>query len=165
MGEAIDGPDEMSIYAPRIITLKIPVDKIGEVIGPKGKVINQIQDDTGADITIEDDGTIYVGADQADKAGRHAMINAIANPTNPERAATVPRHGCQDHRLRRLRRAAAGQGRPVAHLQAAPTRRGQRVENVEDVLSVGQKIQVEINEIDDRGKLSLVPVVEETVTA
>ena len=47
MREAIDGPDEMSIYAPRIITMKIPVDKIGEVIGPKGKVINQIQDDTG----------------------------------------------------------------------------------------------------------------------
>ena len=68
MREAIDGPDEMSIYAPRIITMKIPVDKIGEVIGPKGKVINQIQDDTGAEISIEDDGTIYVGADQADKA-------------------------------------------------------------------------------------------------
>ena len=49
-------------YAPRIITIKIPVDKIGEVIGPKGKMINSIQDDTGAEITIEDDGTIYIGA-------------------------------------------------------------------------------------------------------
>ena len=68
MQEAIDGPDEMSVYAPRIITVKIPVDKIGEVIGPKGKVINQIQDDTGAEISIEDDGTIYIGADRADKA-------------------------------------------------------------------------------------------------
>ena len=63
MGEAIDVPDEMSQYAPRIITVRIPVDKIGEVIGPKGKIINQIQDDTGANISIEDDGTIYVGAD------------------------------------------------------------------------------------------------------
>jgi polyribonucleotide nucleotidyltransferase len=62
MREAIDAPDAMSDYAPRIITIKIPVDKIGEVIGPKGKIINQIQADTGADISIEDDGTIYVGA-------------------------------------------------------------------------------------------------------
>ena len=51
MAEAIDGPDEMSLFAPRIITIHIPVDKIGEVIGPKGKVINQIQDDTGAQIS------------------------------------------------------------------------------------------------------------------
>ena len=88
MREAIDGPDEMSIYAPRIITMKIPVDKIGEVIGPKGKVINQIQDDTGAEISIEDDGTIYVGADQAEKAeAARTMINAIANPTNPEKVS------------------------------------------------------------------------------
>src|SRR6202041_4210902 len=62
MSEAIDAPGEMSPQAPRIITLKVPVDKIGEVIGPKGKMINSIQDDTGAEITIEDDGTIYVGA-------------------------------------------------------------------------------------------------------
>src|SRR3712207_2577641 len=81
MREAIDRPDEMSPYAPRIITVKIPVDKIGEVIGPKGKMINQIQDDTGAEITIEDDGTIYVGADSGEKAeAARAQINAIANP-------------------------------------------------------------------------------------
>jgi len=59
MNEAIDGPDEMSPFAPRIISVKIPVDQIGAVIGPKGKIINQIQDETGADISIEDDGTIY----------------------------------------------------------------------------------------------------------
>ena len=64
MNEAIDVPDEMSPFAPRIISIKIPVDKIGEVIGPKGKMINQIQDETGAEITIEDDGTIYIGADR-----------------------------------------------------------------------------------------------------
>jgi len=62
MNEAIDEPDEMSPYAPRVLSVKIPVDKIGEVIGPKGKMINQIQADTGADITVEDDGTIYIGA-------------------------------------------------------------------------------------------------------
>ncbi|HVE64619.1 MAG TPA: polyribonucleotide nucleotidyltransferase, partial [Mycobacteriales bacterium] len=68
MLEEIDGPAEMSPYAPRILTEKIPVDKIGEVIGPKGKVINQIQADTGADLTIEDDGTIYIGATDGLKA-------------------------------------------------------------------------------------------------
>ena len=85
MNEAIDEPDEMSPYAPRVIIVKIPVDKIGEVIGPKGKMINQIQDDTGADITIEDDGTIYIGATDGPSAeAARATINAIANPTMPE---------------------------------------------------------------------------------
>ncbi|MGZ5389141.1 MAG: polyribonucleotide nucleotidyltransferase, partial [Aeromicrobium sp.] len=85
MSEAISAPDEMSLYAPRILTIKIPVDKIGEVIGPKGKVINQIQDDTGAQISLEDDGTVYVGADNGEAAeAARAMINSIANPTMPE---------------------------------------------------------------------------------
>ncbi|HEX6876081.1 MAG TPA: polyribonucleotide nucleotidyltransferase, partial [Nocardioidaceae bacterium] len=68
MAEAISAPEEMSLHAPRIITVKVPVDKIGEVIGPKGKVINQIQDDTGAQISIEDDGTIYIGATNGESA-------------------------------------------------------------------------------------------------
>ena len=85
MLEAIDAPDEMSQYAPRIITVKIPVDKIGEVIGPKGKMINSIQDDTGAEITIEDDGTIYIGATDGPSAdAARDVINAIANPHMPE---------------------------------------------------------------------------------
>ncbi|MGH3974260.1 MAG: polyribonucleotide nucleotidyltransferase, partial [Pseudonocardiaceae bacterium] len=59
MAQAIAGPDEMSSYAPRVTAIKIPTDKIGEVIGPKGKMINSITEETGADISIEDDGTIY----------------------------------------------------------------------------------------------------------
>ncbi|MGN6753228.1 MAG: polyribonucleotide nucleotidyltransferase, partial [Intrasporangium sp.] len=85
MAEAIDMPDEMSPYAPRIITIKVPVDKIGEVIGPKGKMINQIQDDTGAEISIEDDGTVFIGATDGPSAeAARAAINAIANPQMPE---------------------------------------------------------------------------------
>src|SRR6201995_2929816 len=68
MEAAIEGPGEMSLNAPRIITMRVPVDKIGEVIGPKGKVINQIQDDTGAQISIEDDGTVYIGATNGEAA-------------------------------------------------------------------------------------------------
>jgi polyribonucleotide nucleotidyltransferase len=71
--------------APRIITVQIPVDKIGEVIGPKGKVINEIQDETGADISIDDDGTVYIGSDEGAKAEEAKQrINAIANPHVPE---------------------------------------------------------------------------------
>ena len=81
MNQAISSPDEMSLLAPRIISIKVPVDMIGAVIGPKGKMINQIQDETGADITIEDDGTIYIGATEGSAAeAAKAQINAIANP-------------------------------------------------------------------------------------
>jgi len=166
MREAIDGPDEMSVYAPRIITLKIPVDKIGEVIGPKGKVINQIQDDTGADITIEDDGTIYVGADQADKAeAARVMINAIANPTMPEKGERYLGTVVKITAFGAFVSLLPGKDGLLHISKMRPLSGGQRVENVEDLLSVGQKIQVEINEVDDRGKLSLIPVVEETVSA
>jgi polyribonucleotide nucleotidyltransferase len=162
MAEAIDAPDEMSVYAPRIITITIPVDKIGEVIGPKGKVINQIQDDTGAQISIEDDGTIYVGADSGDKAeAARAMINAIANPTMPEKGerylGTVVKITAFGAFISLL----PGKDGLLHISKLRPLAGGSRVDNVEDVVSVGQKIQVEINEIDDRGKLSLVPVVEE----
>jgi polyribonucleotide nucleotidyltransferase len=166
MREAIDGPDEMSIFAPRIITMKIPVDKIGEVIGPKGKVINQIQDDTGADITIEDDGTIYVGADQADKAeAARAMINAIANPTIPEKGERYLGTVVKITAFGAFVSLLPGKDGLLHISKMRPLAGGQRVESVENVLNVGQKIQVEINEIDDRGKLSLIPVVEETVSA
>ena len=164
MGEAIDGPDEMSLYAPRIITITIPVDKIGEVIGPKGKVINQIQDDTGAQISIEDDGTIYVGADSGDKAeAARVMINAIANPTMPEKGerylGTVVKITAFGAFISLL----PGKDGLLHISKLRPLAGGARVESVEDVVSVGQKIQVEINEIDDRGKLSLIPVVAEEV--
>src|ERR671912_1573779 len=162
MSEAIDAPDEMSIYAPRIITLKIPVDKIGEVIGPKGKVINQIQDDTGAEISIEDDGTIYVGADQADKAETaRAMINSIANPTNPEKGERYLGTVVKITAFGAFVALLPGKDGLLHISKLRPLAGGGRVESVEDVVSVGQKLQVEISEIDDRGKLSLVPVVEE----
>ena len=85
LNAAIDGPDEMAPTAPRVISVQIPVDKIGELIGPKGKTINAIQDETGADISIEEDGTVYIGAvDGPSAEAARAQVNAIANPTNPE---------------------------------------------------------------------------------
>jgi polyribonucleotide nucleotidyltransferase len=162
MAQAISEPDEMSKYAPRIITVKIPVDKIGEVIGPKGKVINQMQDDTGAEITIEDDGTIYIGADSGEKAeAARTMINQIANPTQPEKGERYLGTVVKITPFGAFVSLLPGKDGLLHISKLRSLAGGSRVENVEDVLSVGQKIQVEINEVDDRGKLSLIPVAEE----
>ncbi|MBO1031730.1 polyribonucleotide nucleotidyltransferase [Tessaracoccus sp. SD287] len=162
MAEAIDAPDEMSPYAPRIISVKIPVDKIGEVIGPKGKMINQIQDDTGAQISIEDDGTIYIGADNGESAeAARAIINGIANPTLPEKGERYLGTVVKLTTFGAFVSLLPGKDGLVHISKLKELNGGKRVENVEDVLSVGQKLQVEISDIDDRGKLSLSPVTED----
>jgi polyribonucleotide nucleotidyltransferase len=161
IAEAIDEPDEMSPYAPRIITVNIPVDKIGEVIGPKGKIINQIQDDTGAKLSIDDDGTIYIGADNGDaaEAARQA-VNAIANPTMPEVGERYLGTVVKTVDFGAFISLLPGKDGLLHISKLRELNGGQRVNNVDDVVSVGQKIQVEIAEIGDRGKLSLIPVVE-----
>jgi polyribonucleotide nucleotidyltransferase len=159
MREAIDQPNEMSELAPRIITIKVPVDKIGEVIGPKGKMINSIQEDTGADITIEDDGTIYIGATDgtAAEAARSA-INAIANPHIPEVGERFLGTVVKTTTFGAFVSLLPGRDGLLHITQIRKLHGGARIENVDDVMKVGDKIQVEIREIDDRGKLSLVPV-------
>jgi len=161
MLEAIDAPDEMSQYAPRIITVKIPVDKIGEVIGPKGKMINQIQDDTGAQITIEDDGTIYIGATDGSSAeAARATINAIANPTMPEVGERYLGTVVKTTAFGAFVSLLPGRDGLLHISKLRGMAGGKRVENVEDVVKVGDKVQVQIAEVDARGKLSLTPVVE-----
>jgi polyribonucleotide nucleotidyltransferase len=153
MHEAIDGPDEMSPYAPRVTVVKIPVDKIGAVIGPKGQMINGIQDETGAEITIEDDGTIYVGA--ADGLSAQAAIdriNAIANPQLPKVGerflGTVVKTAAFGAFVSLL------PGKDgLVHISKLG--QGKRINKVEDVVKVGDKLQVEIIDIDGRGKISL----------
>ncbi len=156
MNEAIDAPDEMSPFAPRITTIKVPVDKIGEVIGPKGKMINSITDETGAEIAIEDDGTIYVSAADGEKAQAAIdRINAIANPQLPKIGerylGTVVKTTAFGAFVSLL------PGRDgLVHISKLG--QGKRIAKVEDVVNVGDKLQVEIAEIDARGKISLVPV-------
>jgi polyribonucleotide nucleotidyltransferase len=163
MAEAISEPDEMSPYAPRIITIKIPVDQIGAVIGPKGKIINQIQDDTGAQIAIEDDGTIFIGAEVGSSAeAARAQINAIANPTMPEVGERYLGTVVKTTSFGAFVSLLPGKDGLVHISKLRALAGGKRVENVDDVVSVGQKIQVEVAEIDDRGKLSLSPVVEDS---
>ncbi|AKE39382.1 polyribonucleotide nucleotidyltransferase [Corynebacterium camporealensis] len=159
MEEIIDGPDEMSPLAPKITSVKIPVNKIGELIGPKGKTINNITEETGADVSIEDDGTVYVSAASGEAADAAIeQVNAIANPQLPQVGerflGTV------------VKTVAFG-----AFVNLLPNRDGlihisklggdERIEKVEDVVNVGDKIQVEIADIDNRGKISLVPVEED----
>jgi len=152
----------MSIHAPRIITVRIPVDKIGEVIGPKGKVINQIQDDTGASLSIEDDGTVYIGATNGEAAdAARAAVNAIANPTMPEVGERYLGTVVKTTNFGAFVALLPGKDGLLHISKLRGLAGGKRVENVEDVVSVGQKLQVEIAEIDDRGKLSLIPVVED----
>jgi polyribonucleotide nucleotidyltransferase len=163
MAEAIDGPDEMSPYAPRIITIKIPVDQIGAVIGPKGKMINQIQDDSGAEITIEDDGTIFIGATDGTKAeAARSMINAIANPQMPEKGERYLGTVVKTTTFGAFVSLMPGRDGLLHISQLRKMAGGKRVENVEDVVKVGDKVQVEIAEVDPRGKLSLIPVMEES---
>ncbi|MFL6024341.1 MAG: polyribonucleotide nucleotidyltransferase, partial [Marmoricola sp.] len=166
MAEAIDGPEEMSIHAPRIITVKIPVDKIGEVIGPKGKVINQIQDDTGANISIEDDGTIYIGATNGEAAeAARTAINQIANPTMPEVGERYLGTVVKTTNFGAFVSLMPGKDGLLHISKLRELAGGKRVDNVEDVVSVGQKLQVQIAEIDDRGKLSLIPYIEDGAAA
>ncbi len=158
---AISGPDEMAATAPRVISVQIPVDKIGELIGPKGKTINAIQDETGADISIEEDGTVYIGAvDGPSAEAARAQVNAIANPQNPEIGeqflGTVVKLATFGAFVSLL----PGKDGLLHISEVRKLAGGKRVENVEDVLSVGQKVLVKITKIDDRGKLSLEPVVE-----
>ncbi len=159
MNEAIDAPDEMSPHAPRIITVKIPVDQIGAVIGPKGKMINQIQDESGAEISIEDDGTIYIGATDGPKAeAARAMINAIANPQMPEVGERYLGTVVKTTTFGAFVSLMPGRDGLLHISQLRKIAGGKRVENVDDVVKVGDKIQVEIAEVDSRGKLSLHPV-------
>jgi len=156
MAEAIDEPDELSPYAPRVTTIKVPLDKIGEVIGPKGKMINSITEETGANISIEDDGTVFIGAADGDSAQAAIdKINAIANPQLPKVGerflGTVVKTAPFGAFVSLL------PGRDgLVHISKLGE--GKRIGKVEDVVNVGDKIQVEIADIDNRGKISLVPV-------
>ncbi|WP_336711822.1 polyribonucleotide nucleotidyltransferase [Arthrobacter sp. USHLN218] len=159
---AIDTPDELSEFAPRIISVKIPVDKIGEVIGPKGKMINQIQEDTGADISIEDDGTVLIGATDGSSAeAARAAVNAIANPQIPEVGERYLGTVVKTTTFGAFVSLTPGKDGLLHISELRKLAGGKRVDNVDDVVSVGQKVQVEITKIDDRGKLSLSPVVAE----
>ena len=158
MSEAIDRPDEMNPLAPRIISVKVPEDMIGAIIGPKGKMINQIQDETGAEITIEDDGTVYIGATNGTAAdAAKKMIDAIANPVVPQVGEKYNGTVVKLAAFGAFVNLVPGKDGLLHVSQIRKMHGGKRIENIEEVMKVGDKVEVEIAEIDPKGKLSLVP--------
>ena len=156
INECIDGPAEMSPYAPRIITTKVPVDKIGEVIGPKGKMINQIQEDTGADVSIEDDGTVYIASEGGEAAAKaKEVIDQIANPHVPEAGETFNGKVVKITSFGAFVNLTPGTDGLLHISQIRNLANGERIDSVEDVLKEGDTVEVIVQGVDDRGKISL----------
>lgn len=159
MAEVIESPDAMSDYAPRITTVTVPVSKIGEVIGPKGKMINSITEETGANISIEEDGTVYVSATSGAAAeAAIEKINAIANPQLPKVGERFLGTIVKTTAFGAFVSLVPGRD-GLIHISKLGN--GKRIEKVEDVVNVGDKVEVEILDIDNRGKISLAPVKED----
>ncbi|HEX2089119.1 MAG TPA: polyribonucleotide nucleotidyltransferase [Actinomycetota bacterium] len=159
MSRTIAKPREaLTMKAPRVITIQVPVDKIGEVIGPKGKRINEIIATTGADIDIEDDGRIFIGSRDAEGAERAVhMIDEIVNPRLPqvgERFEGTVVKTTTFGAFVNLTPARDG----LVHISKLG--RGRRLSSVEEAVNVGDKLTVEVQEIDPQGKISLKPVGE-----
>ena len=153
MAEAISEPDELAPTAPRVLTVKIPVDKIGELIGPKGKNINAIQDETGAQVTVEDDGTVYIGSSDGESAEEaRRRVTGIGNPAMPEIGERYLGTVVKTTTFGAFISLMPGKD---GLLHISKIGKGRRIDRVEDVLSVGQKVEVAVREVDDRGKVSL----------
>ncbi len=157
MAEAIAEPrDEVAASAPKIVSIEIPIDKIGEVIGPKGKVINALQQETGADINVDDDGmvgTVTIGSTSGEAvAEAKRRIELILDPPRAEigaiykgRVVNVTKFGAFVNIL---------PGRDGL-LHISKLGQGKRVEKVEDVVDLGDEVEVRVDDIDQQGKVSL----------
>src|SRR5438477_6443554 len=148
--------DEVSSKAPRIITIQIPVDKIGEVIGPKGKKINEIIAMTGADINIEDDGTVFIGSREAegtDEAAR--MIEEIANPRPVLVGETYEGIVVKTTTFGAFVNLVPGRD-GLVHISKLG--RGKRLSTVEEAVKEGDRLTVLVEDVDPQGKISLKPV-------
>jgi polyribonucleotide nucleotidyltransferase len=160
MAGAIAEPrEDVGATAPKIVSFEIPIDKIGEVIGPKGKVINAIQQETGADIAVDDDGTVgTVSIGSSDRGAvqeAERQIQLILNPPSAEvgevyqgRVVNVTKFGAFVNIL---------PGRDgLLHISKIGA--GHRVDRVEDCLDLGDTVEVRVDDIDQNGKVSLTPV-------
>ncbi len=154
MKEAIDGPRaEMSKWAPRIEAVQIPKDKIGEVIGPKGKMIREIEETTGASLDIEDDGTIRIGATDGESLqAAKDLVLGIAFPPEAELGAEYDGEVVNITKFGAFVNILPGRD---GLLHISKIGGGKRIDRVEDVLNLGDKVKVVVREIDDRGKVSL----------
>jgi polyribonucleotide nucleotidyltransferase len=150
---------EVAAVAPKIVSLEIPIDKIGEVIGPKGKVINTLQQETGADIAVDDDGvvgTVTIGA----KDGRaveeaRRRISLILDPPTAEVGATYPGRVVNIAKFGAFISIMPGRDGLLHISKMSPLNGGKRIGQVEDVVELGQALEVKVDDIDPQGKVSL----------
>ena len=156
MNESIAAPrPELAALAPRVLALKVPVDKIGEVIGPKGKNINMITTTTGVEIDIDDDGTVRIGSTDQESAERAArLVDEIINPRMPEVGERVLGTVVKTTTFGAFVNIAPGRD-GLVHISKLGER---RIERVEDAVNVGDKLEVEITDVDGQGRISLTPV-------
>jgi polyribonucleotide nucleotidyltransferase len=157
MNAAIPAPRaELAESAPKVTTFTIPLDKVGEVIGPKGKVINTIQQETGAEINVSDDGAqgiITIGSpDNAKVEDARARILAIVDPPTAELGATYTGRVVNIAQFGAFVNILPGRD---GLLHISKLGNGQRISKVEDVLNLGDEVTVRVDDIDDRGKVSL----------
>jgi polyribonucleotide nucleotidyltransferase len=141
---------EMSTYAPRITTIQINPDKIRDVIGPGGKVIRKIIEETGVQIDVEDDGRVYIAS--TDQDGARRAIDWIKGLTDEVEVGRI-------YRGKVVRIMSFG-----AFVEVLPNQDGlvhisqltdHRVERVEEVVNIGDEIMVKATEIDSQGRLNL----------
>jgi polyribonucleotide nucleotidyltransferase len=157
MAEAISEPrDDVRETAPKIVSLEIPMDKIGEVIGPKGKVINALQQETGTDIAVDDDGvvgTVTIGArDSGAVAEARRRIEMILDPPKAEVGAIYTGKVVNITKFGAFVNILPGRD-GLVHISKLG--RGKRIDKVEDVVDLGDEIEVRVDDIDPQGKVSL----------
>ncbi|HUA95070.1 MAG TPA: polyribonucleotide nucleotidyltransferase [Acidimicrobiales bacterium] len=150
---------EVAASAPKIVSMEIPIDKIGEVIGPKGKVINTLQQETGADIAVDDDGmigTVTIGAkDGGAVEEARRRIALILTPPTADVGATYHGKVVNLTKFGAFVNVLPGRDGLLHISKLSPLAGGRRVNQVEDVLTLGQPIEVRVDDIDPQGKVSL----------
>jgi polyribonucleotide nucleotidyltransferase len=160
MADAIAEPrDDVAASAPKIISIEIPIDKIGEIIGPKGKVINAMQQETGADINVDDDGmvgTVTIGSKDGEAvAEAKRRIELILDPPRAELGGTYKGRVVNITKFGAFVNILPGRD-GLVHISKLG--QGKRVERVEDVVDLGDEIEVRVDDVDQQGKVSLSPV-------
>lgn len=157
MASAIAAPrDDVKEGAPKIVSFEIPIDKIGEVIGPKGKVINQISDDTGADISVDDDGSVGIvsvaSSDSSEVEEAKRQIELILDPPTAEVGADYDGTVVNITKFGAFVSILPGRD---GLLHISKIGQGERINQVEDVLELGQEVKVTVEDVDPKGKISL----------
>jgi polyribonucleotide nucleotidyltransferase len=170
INDTLDAPrTDVAEVAPKIVSFEIPVDKIGEVIGPKGKVINTLQQETGAEITVDDDGAVGIvtigSTDGRAVSEARRRIELILDPPTAEVGAVYQGKIVNIAKFGAFVNIIPGRDGLLHISKMSPLNGGKRIGQVEDVVSLGQPIEVRVDDIDPQGKVSLSLVGYDDVTS